>query len=136
MLPCASLLQFLLRRTEIRGFGLPLLDSTVDLDVDDIANPVCQLATQVSLLRAAAKRADVLVLLQVSREPDHTLLPEIPREGVSRTSTETCGVTHLACLLGVSAWIDMSKSGGCCGLRKLGIFCVEANPSRDSGLGD
>jgi hypothetical protein len=36
------------------------------------------------------------------------MLPETPGEGVSRARTETCGVTHLACLVGVSARIEMS----------------------------
>lgn len=36
------------------------------------------------------------------------MLPETPGESVSRTRTETCGVTHLACLVGVSARIEMS----------------------------
>ena len=37
----------------------------------------------------------ILVLLQVGRESDHTLLTEIPREGVPRAGTETCWVAHL-----------------------------------------
>ena len=77
-------------------FRLPLLDGTVDLDVDDITDPANdRLAPNSQFDEGSSGGCNLLVLLEVGREPDHTLLPELPGEGVSRTSAETSGVTHL-----------------------------------------
>jgi hypothetical protein len=80
---------------------LPLLDSTVRLDINDIADPVkLPLATVVFCLSVEARRfviaSNVLELPEVGRHADHTLLAEVAREGIASASTETCGVTHLA----------------------------------------
>jgi hypothetical protein len=76
-------------------FRLPLLNGTVHLDVNNVANPK-QNVSHEARVALDLKFRDVLVLLKVGRQSDHTLLPEIPREGISRTGAETCCVTHLA----------------------------------------
>lgn len=77
--------------TRNRGFFLPLVDGTVGLDVDDIANPAespqsahnvtpnCQVSFLAPLFRGIS---NVLVLPQVSGEGDLTLPSEVPREGM------------------------------------------------------
>lgn len=96
---------------------LPLLNGTVDLDIDDVSDPGVLLVVVSQLRIAKNPAADVLVLLEVGREPDHTLLPEIPGEGVSSTSTKTCGVTHLAGFRGLASWIGkVEVVVVCCGL--------------------
>jgi len=52
----------------------PLLDGTVHDNVDNVAN---------------------LVLSEVGRESDHTLLLEVAREGIASACAETGCVTHL-----------------------------------------
>lgn len=62
---------------------LPLLDSTVCDDIDDITDPRCVLILPV-LLSSFLLRL-LLVLAEVGGERNVTLLLEITAEGVSRT---------------------------------------------------
>jgi hypothetical protein len=41
-------------------------------------------------------------LSQVGRQLDHTLVTELPGEGISRTGSETCWMTHL--VVGLMSW--------------------------------
>jgi len=58
--------------------GHTLLNSTIGLDVDNIAN---------------------MELCKVGGHADHTLLLEAPGEGISGSCSETAGVTHCVCWL-------------------------------------
>ena len=76
--------------------SLPLLDSTVRLDVNNVADSVVEdLSDHVSSLSSSLscvhrsqpaggqeEGENIPVLLEVGGQVDHTLLPEIPGEGV------------------------------------------------------
>lgn len=66
------------------SLDLPLLNSTVCLDIDDVTNPVECLSAFGSFwaMEPLHLGFDVLVLAQVGGQGDHALLAEIPREGI------------------------------------------------------